>query len=33
VADLPIPEAEKQRLLQLTPELYVGNAAAQALAL
>jgi len=30
IQDLPIPEADKQRLLRLTPASYIGNAAAQA---
>ena len=30
IQELPIPEADKQRLLRLTPASYIGNAAAQA---
>ncbi len=30
VADLPLPDQEKTRLLQLTPATYIGNAAEQA---
>ena len=30
VAQLPIPEAEKQRLTQLSPQTYIGNASQQA---
>jgi len=30
IADLPIPEADKTRLLKLTPATYTGNAATQA---
>lgn len=33
IADLPIPEPEKARLLELMPATYIGNAAAQAKAL
>jgi adenylosuccinate lyase len=33
IADLPIPETEKTRLLALTPAMYTGNAAAQVQAL
>jgi len=32
IRDLAIPDAARQRLLQLTPAAYTGNAAAQAAA-